>query len=60
MNLLNLAPDLQERLLLLPRTKQGRDPITEQKVRAIASLACWDRQRGAISGILPGGSAASD
>ncbi|MHC4163081.1 MAG: recombinase family protein [Planctomycetota bacterium] len=60
MNLLNLAPDLQEKLLCLPRTLRGRDPVTEQKVRAVAALVCWDRQRGAISGILPGGSAATD
>jgi hypothetical protein len=53
MNLLNLAADLQEQLLFLPRTKKGRDPVTEQKVRAIAAHVCWDRQRGAISAVLP-------
>jgi len=28
MNMLNLAPDIQEAILFLPRTIKGRDPIT--------------------------------
>jgi hypothetical protein len=53
MNLLNLAPDLQEKLLLLPRTLMGRDPVTEQKVRAIAAHTGWEDQRNAMARILP-------
>ena len=45
MNLLNLAPDIQEALLFLPRTLQGRDPIREKDVRPIARVAHWSRQR---------------
>ena len=45
MNLLNLAPDIQEALLFLPRTLQGRDPIREKDVRPIAGVAHWSRQR---------------
>ncbi len=45
MNLLNLAPDIQEVLLFLPRTLQGRDPICEKDIRPIAGVAHWSRQR---------------
>ena len=45
MNLLNLAPDIQEALLFLPRTLQGRDPIREKDVRPIAGVQHWSRQR---------------
>jgi hypothetical protein len=36
MNLLQLAPDIQEAILFLPRTVKGRDPIREKHVRPIA------------------------
>jgi hypothetical protein len=45
MNLLLLAPDIQEELLFLPRTTHGRDHITEPRLRAIASLPDWRKQR---------------
>ena len=45
MNLLNLAPDIQEALLFLPRTVQGRAPIRERDVRPIARVPHWRRQR---------------
>ena len=45
MNFLNLAPDIQEALLFLPRTLQGRDPIHEKDVRLIARVPHWSRQR---------------
>ena len=45
MNLLNLAPDIQEALLFLPRTVKGRDPIHEKDVRTIAAVPHWHRQR---------------
>lgn len=45
MNLLNLAPDIQEALLFLPRTVKGRDPIREKDVRPITAVAHWHRQR---------------
>ncbi|HQI27050.1 MAG TPA: hypothetical protein PLT20_03115, partial [Sedimentisphaerales bacterium] len=38
MNLLNLAPDIQEEILFLPRTVKGRDPIRERDVRPIAAV----------------------
>lgn len=45
MTLLSLAPDIQERLLFLPRTRTGRDPIKEKMVRAIATVLDWRKQR---------------
>jgi len=45
MNLLNLAPDIQEAILFLPRTVKGRDPIREKDVRPIAAVPHWSRQR---------------
>jgi hypothetical protein len=47
MDLLHLAPDIQEGLLFLPRTQRGRDPITEHDLRPIAAIADWERQREA-------------
>jgi hypothetical protein len=43
MNLLNLAPEIQEYLLWLPAV-QGRK-ITERHLRRIASQVRWDSQR---------------
>lgn len=45
MNLLQLAPDIQEAILFLPRTVKGRDPIREHHVRPIAAELEWMKQR---------------
>jgi hypothetical protein len=45
MNLLNLAPDIQEEVLFLPPTEKGRDPITERDGRPIAAERNWRKQR---------------
>ena len=45
MSLLNLAPDIQETLLFLPRTMKGRDPIREKDIRPMAAVYHWHRQR---------------
>ncbi|HEY7310749.1 MAG TPA: hypothetical protein VH643_15405 [Gemmataceae bacterium] len=45
MNLLNLAPDLQESILFLPRTERGRDAIILQQLQLIASILDWRKQR---------------
>ena len=45
MNLLLLAPDIQEELLFLPRITNGKDPITERHVRAITKAPKWSKQR---------------
>jgi len=46
MNLLNLAPDIQEDLLFLPRTTSGHDAIREWQIRPIAAEPEWEWQRG--------------
>ena len=45
MNLLHLAPDLQEALLFLPRTERGRAPLILRDLQPIASTPDWKRQR---------------
>jgi len=45
MNLLLLAPDIQEQILHLPRVKRGRDPIVENHLRPIVRERCWKKQR---------------
>jgi hypothetical protein len=45
MNLLHLAPDIQEALLFLPRTQRGRDPIILRDLQRIAAKCDWREQR---------------
>jgi hypothetical protein len=45
MNLLNLAPDIQEAILFLPRTERGRDPIHLRQLQPIAAAPDWRKQR---------------
>ena len=45
MNLLDLAPDIQEALLFLPPTQRGRDPILLADLMPIAALLDWRKQR---------------
>jgi hypothetical protein len=45
MNLANLAPDVQEAILFLPRTERGRDPIHLRLLQPIASAVDWKKQR---------------
>lgn len=45
MNLLCLAPDIQEQILFLPETVRGRDAITEKQLRPVASIVSWSKQR---------------
>ena len=44
MNLLLLAPEIQEQVLDLPRAQRGRDPISERDLRRIAAEPLWERQ----------------
>lgn len=45
MNLLLLAPAIQEEILFLPRVIRGRDPVTERQLRPIAAAPGWREQR---------------
>ena len=44
-NLLYLAPDIQEAILFLPRILKGREPITERDIRPIVAIVDWAKQR---------------
>lgn len=46
MNLLNLAPEIQEEILFLPRVEKGKDPVTLKGVLPVAGEVDWKRQRG--------------
>src|SRR5262245_51913909 len=45
MNLLLLAPDIQEALLFLPRTPRGRDPLILRDLQPLAAVTDWTEQR---------------
>ena len=46
MNLLMLAPDIQEAILFLEHTERGRASISERDLRPIAAVVSWGKQRG--------------
>jgi len=54
MNLLHLAPDIQEELLFLPLVTDGRDPIHERMLRPVAAKVDWKEQRLAWTGLAAG------
>jgi hypothetical protein len=45
MNLLALAPDLQEQILCGPRVERGRDPVHLRQLQPIAATLDWRQQR---------------
>ncbi len=51
MTLKFLAPDIQERITLLPQS-HGKDVITEKQLRRIAMIPEWEKQRGATAGLF--------
>src|SRR5712671_412618 len=53
MNLLNLAPDIQEKLLFLAPVTAWRDPINERAFRAVSDEPCWEKQRKVFAALLP-------
>jgi hypothetical protein len=58
MNLLHLAPDIQEALLFLPRVESGRDPIILADLGPITAVADWKKQRQAWARLAAGGAPA--
>lgn len=44
MNLLLLAPEIQEEILELPLVTNGRDPVSERQLRRIVKEPVWERQ----------------
>jgi len=45
MNLLNLAPDIQEEILFMPPTAKVRQALPERRIRSIAAVPDWRKQR---------------
>lgn len=45
MNLMHLAPEIQEEILYLPHSPGGRAPIRELMIRPIAAVPDWRKQR---------------
>src|ERR1022692_3585226 len=45
MNLLNLAPDIQEAIILAAPTTAGRDAISERGLRRLTRVVSWAGQR---------------
>jgi len=45
MNLLHLAPDIQEELLFLPAVTDGQDPVHERMLRQLTIFVDWREQR---------------
>jgi hypothetical protein len=45
MNLLLLAPDIQEEILFLPPVADGRDPLIIAQLQPIAAAPDWAKQR---------------
>jgi hypothetical protein len=52
MNLLLLAPVIQEQILFLPPVVRGRDPIHLRRLQPIARIPDWSRQRRMWTAIL--------
>ena len=45
LNLLYLAPDIQEQILFLPATERGRDLLHLDQLQALTRILDWQRQR---------------
>jgi len=52
MNLLHLAPDIQEAILFLPPVQGRRENITEKALRPVAAELNWRKQREMWRGIV--------
>ena len=45
MNLLSLAPDIQEEILFLPPVTEGRPAVSERHLRQVLKTIVWSEQR---------------
>jgi hypothetical protein len=45
MNLLVLAPDIQEEILFIPLVTKGLAPVTERDLRSLVKTLVWSEQR---------------
>jgi hypothetical protein len=51
MNLLVLAPDIQEEILFLPPETKGRSPVSERVLLPLLKTLLWSEQRAMWAGI---------
>lgn len=54
MNLLNLAPEIQEEILFLSPVDKGRDRLTERKARLVSLNLDWEKQQLGFKQVLRG------
>jgi hypothetical protein len=52
MNLTNLAPEIHEEILFLPKVAEGREHLVLRQFQKMAGLTCWRRQRRAWRELL--------
>ena len=52
LNLVHLAPDIQEQLLRLPAQGKGREVISETSLRRLCGEPHWERQRERFAELL--------
>ena len=52
MSLLNLAPDIQEALLFLPRVECGKDLVTERDLRGTVVVPDWRNKEADVAGLI--------
>ncbi len=52
MNMLHLAPDIQETILFLPKVERGRAPIILRDLQLIAMSSDWKKQRKMWTALL--------
>lgn len=52
LNLLHLAPDIQEQVLFLQPVTSGRDPVHERALRPLTQISDWNRQRAIWQALL--------
>ena len=45
MNLVHLAPDIQEEILFMLPSRSARDPVTLPNVQPLTRIASWQKQR---------------
>jgi hypothetical protein len=53
MNLLVLAPDIQEEILFMPPVTTGPAPVTERDLRPLVKTLVWNEQRERWAAIRP-------
>ena len=51
MDLLLLAPEIQEEILFLPAVSAGDDPVHERQLRPIVAVLDWGKQRRLWAGL---------